>query len=181
MASIKLTGDTSGEITISAPAVAGTNTLTLPAHTGTVMVDGPAFSAYASADQSLSAGVHTKVAFDTELFDTNSNYDTSNYRFTPTVKGYYQVNITLRTTGSALNTRVASIYKNGVQDLAPIISRDGSPTAVVFSSSNLIYMNGTTDYLEIYALLNFSSGTGIIDFFTTSNTSFFQAHLARSA
>ena len=27
MASIKLTGDTSGEITISAPAVAGTNTI----------------------------------------------------------------------------------------------------------------------------------------------------------
>ena len=37
MASIKLTGDTSGEITISAPAVAGTNTLTLPATTGTVL------------------------------------------------------------------------------------------------------------------------------------------------
>ena len=36
MASIKLTGDTSGEITISAPAVAGTNTLTLPAETGTL-------------------------------------------------------------------------------------------------------------------------------------------------
>ena len=36
MASIKLTGDTSGEITISAPAVAGTNTLTLPASTSTI-------------------------------------------------------------------------------------------------------------------------------------------------
>jgi hypothetical protein len=39
MASIKLTGDTSGEITISAPAVAGTNTLTLPAETGSVLTD----------------------------------------------------------------------------------------------------------------------------------------------
>ena len=37
MASIKLQGDTSGELTISAPAVAGTNTLTLPASTGTVI------------------------------------------------------------------------------------------------------------------------------------------------
>jgi hypothetical protein len=36
MASIKLTGDTSGVITVSAPASAGTNTLTLPAATGTV-------------------------------------------------------------------------------------------------------------------------------------------------
>ena len=39
MASLKLTGDTSGVITISAPAVAGTNTLTLPSETGTVALD----------------------------------------------------------------------------------------------------------------------------------------------
>ena len=36
MSSIKLQGDTSGELTISAPAVAGTNTLTLPASSGTL-------------------------------------------------------------------------------------------------------------------------------------------------
>ena len=38
MASIKLQGDTSGELTISAPAVAGTNTLTLPASSGTLAI-----------------------------------------------------------------------------------------------------------------------------------------------
>jgi hypothetical protein len=37
MASIKLAGDTSGEITISAPSVAGTHTLTLPATTANVL------------------------------------------------------------------------------------------------------------------------------------------------
>ncbi len=37
MSSIKLKGSTSGDITLSAPAVAGTNTLTLPAETGTVL------------------------------------------------------------------------------------------------------------------------------------------------
>ena len=36
MASIKLTGDTSGVITVSAPAVSGTNTITMPASTGTM-------------------------------------------------------------------------------------------------------------------------------------------------
>jgi len=36
MANIVLTGDTSGAITVAAPAVAGSNTLTLPASTGTV-------------------------------------------------------------------------------------------------------------------------------------------------
>lgn len=37
MAGIILTGDTSGTITVNAPAVAGTNTLTLPAETGSVI------------------------------------------------------------------------------------------------------------------------------------------------
>jgi len=36
MASIKLTGDTSGVITVSAPAASGTNTITMPAATGTM-------------------------------------------------------------------------------------------------------------------------------------------------
>ena len=40
MADLVLSGNTSGAITISAPSVAGTNTITLPAGTGTVAVQG---------------------------------------------------------------------------------------------------------------------------------------------
>tara|TARA_R110002012_G_scaffold144013_1_gene302210 strand:+ start:75 stop:602 length:528 start_codon:yes stop_codon:yes gene_type:complete len=36
MANLKLSGDTSGVITVAVPAAAGTNTITLPASTGTV-------------------------------------------------------------------------------------------------------------------------------------------------
>ncbi len=39
MASLVLTGDTSGQVTIAAPAVAGTNTLTLQAATATNAVN----------------------------------------------------------------------------------------------------------------------------------------------
>jgi hypothetical protein len=38
MSSIVISGDTSGAVTVAAPAVAGTNTLTLPASTGTVIL-----------------------------------------------------------------------------------------------------------------------------------------------
>jgi hypothetical protein len=38
MSSIFITGDTSGAITLAATAIAGTNTATLPAATGTVLV-----------------------------------------------------------------------------------------------------------------------------------------------
>jgi hypothetical protein len=40
MSSVIISGDTSGAITLSAPAVAGTNTITLPAATGTVVLTG---------------------------------------------------------------------------------------------------------------------------------------------
>ena len=40
MSSVVISGDTSGAITLSAPAVAGTNTITLPASTGTVLTTG---------------------------------------------------------------------------------------------------------------------------------------------
>ena len=39
MSSIVIKGNTSGQIELAAPAVAGTNTLTLPASTGTVLTD----------------------------------------------------------------------------------------------------------------------------------------------
>jgi len=38
MSSVVISGDTSGAITLSAPAIAGTNTITLPAVTGNSLV-----------------------------------------------------------------------------------------------------------------------------------------------
>jgi hypothetical protein len=40
MSSVIISGDTSGSITLAAPAVAGTNTITLPASTGTMLTTG---------------------------------------------------------------------------------------------------------------------------------------------
>jgi len=37
MSSVVISGDTSGQVTLAAPAVAGSNTLTLPAATGNVL------------------------------------------------------------------------------------------------------------------------------------------------
>ena len=39
MSSVVISGDTSGAITLAAPSVAGTNTITLPANTGNMVVD----------------------------------------------------------------------------------------------------------------------------------------------
>jgi hypothetical protein len=50
----------------------------------------PAFLAYRStSNQSISNQTETQCQFQTELFDTDSCYDTSTYRFTPTTAGKY--------------------------------------------------------------------------------------------
>ena len=158
MSSIQINGNTSGSITIEAPAVAGTNTLTLPASTGTLAttadITGPAFSAYSSTTQAMTTATWTKIVFGTELFDTNSNYDTATARFTPTVAGYYQLNATIYTTGT-ITRCFTQLYLNGdaikhLFDITSAINRSGG--------SALMYMNGSTDYLEVYA---FVQGTGL--------------------
>jgi hypothetical protein len=106
---------------------------------------GPAYSAYASANQTPSSSTWTKATFNTEAFDTDSVYDTSTYRFTPNKAGYYQYNFS-QLAPSTGQTYVA-IYKNGNE-----VKTAHSPTAApgILNNSALIYMNGSTDYVECY-------------------------------
>jgi len=153
MSSVVINGDTSGAITVTVPAVAGTNTATFPAATGTVMVSGnmPAFRAYrTTSNQSLTASVWTKVQFNAEDFDTANCFDsTTNYRFTPNVAGYYQINFGVQFLGTAIVA--VAIYKNGsVYGVGTYFE-----TALANSSSNtqdVVYMNGSTDYVEAYVI-----------------------------
>ena len=161
MSSIVISGDTSGAITLSAPAVAGTNTATLPAATGTVMVSGnmPAFSAYSSANQVISSATATKVTLDTEEFDTNSNFASS--RFTPTVAGYYYISGEFFVNSpSNIGYTQARLYKN-TSTLVKIGNYYSGPNISEYSNNcnAVIYMNGTTDYIELFAFVG--SGTTI--------------------
>jgi hypothetical protein len=162
MANLILNGSTSGSITLSSPAVSGTTTLTLPTTSGTVITTGstfagtgPAFSVYLSANQSITTATTTKIAFNTELFDTNSNFDTSTYRFTPTVAGYYNVGLTCSYLGTAVTRFIASIFKNGSEFYRV---SDSNGDVYLGGSSQVIYMNGTTDYIEFYGSV---SGTAV--------------------
>ena len=180
MSSVIISGDTSGAITLSAPAVAGTNTATLPAATGTVMVSGnmPAFSAYNSNSQSVSNASYTKIQFNTKEFDTNSCYDnTTNYRFTPTVAGYYQVNLAIGNgSGNATGYTLGLIYKNGSQFKATLVQPSVNGPACCVSA--IIQMNGSTDYIEGYWYQN--SG-GALNAASGANNTYFQAAMIRNS
>ena len=179
MSSVVISGDTSGAITLAAPSISGTNTATLPAATGTVMVSGnmPAFSAYATASQSIGQVTWTKIQFNAKNFDTNTNYSTTNYRFTPTVAGYYQLNGGCTLTGSATTGGIQIAFVvNGVtyyrgNRLPCVASQDIQ--AVV---SNVFYFNGSTDYVELY-IYQFSAVTLTTD----QNNCYFSGVLTRAS
>jgi hypothetical protein len=150
MASLVLNGNTSGSVTISSPAVSGTTTLTLPVQTGTVMVNGPAFKASSSGTQTISNGTWTKVTLGTVAFDTNSNFSSS--RFTPTVAGYYQINASVRyNTALGANYIETAIYKNGsvYSSVYGFFVTNGYGGAAL---SDVVYLNGSTDYVELYTI-----------------------------
>ena len=185
MSKIALTPNASGTgvFTISSPATNTNRTLTLPDEAGTVLtsatagvpIGGPAFSAYLSVDQTVTASTNTKIQFNTELFDTNSCYDnTTNYRFTPTVAGYYQVCVSLSTTPATTAT-VINIYKNG-SVVQTFITQANNGITCVWNLSHLVYLNGSTDYLEFYGQSNV--GTAFVGGLSNSAV---QAAMLRSA
>lgn len=109
----------------------------------------PAFSAYNNGTQSVSASTDTKIVFDHENFDTNSNYDNAtNYRFTPTVAGYYQFNTNVYVANFAGSWMRLYMMKNGSANTE--FDRTITAGQTTLNGSCILYANGTTDYFEIY-------------------------------
>ena len=168
MTALVINGDTSGSITLQVPAAAGSGTVhTLPAATGTVMVSGnmPAFSAYQSSNQTLTNATWTKIQYQTKEFDTANCFDnTTNYRFTPNVAGYYQINgsIFSNWTGSQFSSYSLSIYKNGSQyKTTQILPSSSSVWYGNVTVQDIVFLNGSTDYIEIYQNVTTGSGTPV--------------------
>jgi hypothetical protein len=136
----------------------------------------PAFSAYSNTNQTITGSTFTKVTLGTEDFDTNSNFASS--RFTPTVAGYYQVNgkMDAQASTGGVTRCISSIFKNGTE------YRRGFDTfltsAFNASVSDIVYLNGTTDYIELYGYIT-TGTTAIIN--SGSTITYFSACLIRGA
>ena len=171
--SIVLQSSGGGSVTVQEPTTASNFTATLPAATGDVMVSGnmPAFSAYQSSAQSVSQNTDTLIQFQTETFDTNNNFASNT--FTPTVAGYYQISSSVRL-GSAGNFRM-QLFKNGVKYA---IGTDVSTSCVSGTISCLVYLNGSTDYVNIYINQNAGNPTTLS---AAATDTWFTGCLVRSA
>jgi hypothetical protein len=134
--------------------------------------NGPAFSAYQNVQQTgISAATATKVTYDAEEFDTNSNFASS--RFTPTVAGYYQIGGSVY--ASSATIMVFWLYKNG--SVYRTFGNTNNANGTCLSGNSLCYANGTTDYFEMYVYLG---GGGSLDV-TNSSRNWFTGALVRAA
>lgn len=183
MSSLITKGNASGtgSVTLESPNTNSDFTISLPASAGTAMVSGnmPTFSAQTSTNRTITSGVWTKMQLNTENWDTANCYDNAtNYRFTPNVAGYYQVNINVdsgASTGAA--QAVVSIYKNG--SIHRVGNNTGTSAGSAYGSSvsAIVYLNGTTDYIEAYAYIG-STTTSVI---ANSTGTYFDGILVRAA
>ena len=185
MSQVKVSGNASGTgiFEIAAPNSNTNRTLTLPDNTGTLVSTGstfagtgPAFTAAGSSTQTFGATTWTKIVFQTETYDTNSCYDNAtNYRFTPTVAGYYQMNLSMSAndTGAGGVLLYTAFYKNGVSFTA-LSNRDDNGQPRNMSQSVIIYCNGSTDYIEVYGYT--SGGT-----FGAGSARYFSGAMVRAA
>jgi hypothetical protein len=153
-------------------------TVTQPELAAGVAGTGPAFRAYKNTAQAVSDAVVTKVTFTTEVFDTANAYDAANSKFQPTVAGYYQIIANVYgSSGAALSYNYIQIFKNGVADTGVVLAPYQGATAIG-PATTLTYLNGSTDYVEIYAAL---AGTGALNLIGGANFTFFSAALVRGA
>ena len=117
----------------------------------------PAFEAELSANQSVSNNTWTKVAFNTEIFDTDSSYNNSTYRFQPQTAGKYML-YTVITHGFNNNTGMSGRvqrYKNGstMRRTSQLnVYNDAEFTSTAITLSLVVDLNGSSDYMEIFAL-----------------------------
>lgn len=125
--------------------------LSNPYTSGSISAVYPKFRAYLSSNQTITSLTWTKVQCNTKVFDTPAYYDaTTNYRYTPSVAGYYSVVGTVNCTVGTPTRLEAGIRKNGTPDAAfgnfPLIAITGS----IFQVVDILYLNGSTDYIELW-------------------------------
>ena len=141
-----------------------------------VATTGPSFSAYNSSSITVTGGnAWTKMALQTEEWDTANCFDsTTNYRFTPNVAGYYQFSGSIQLTNNIV--LCVSLYKNGGEYRRGCYTY---PSTVNGSCvAGMIYLNGSTDYVELYA---YNGSAGSVSSQTGAAYTFLTGFLARSA
>ena len=114
---------------------------------GSTMKNTPAFLAYNSSGQTISNNTATIVTLNAEVFDSDGKFNTSDYKFTPTVAGkYFLFGQARLNTDVNFNTFEVAIYLNGSTEIARATGVYGHYDA--FHTSNIADLDAD-DYIQL--------------------------------
>ena len=140
--------------TATAMTVSGATTLTGTTTLASGQNMTPAFAAEDAGDQSIPNTTNTKLTFDTEYYDSDGTWDTSNSRWTPGIAGKYCINTTVyMQLGVDAKYVSLSLYKNG--SYVETLARQHTGVADdVQVNGNISFVATASDYYEIYIYQN---------------------------
>ena len=167
MSSIVINGDTSGAVTLAAPLVAGTNTITLPAQTGTLETLGVGTAVASTSGTAIDfTGIPSWAKRITVMFNGVSTNGTSSYQVqigngsvitTGYASGAYNGGGGTATTGFLIAAGAATLIFSGTMTLLNVSSniwvsastlvRTNDGVASIGSGS--ITLSGTLDRVRI--------------------------------
>ena len=122
----------------------------------TFLLNRPIFYGYQGAGQSLTSGSASAITIDTNSIDTYNGHSTTTNpsRYTAQQAGYYKVWGVACVNGATSQTYIAAfIAKNGAETAGSrgMLPANSSHTYSVTTSPVILYLNGTTDYVELWA------------------------------
>jgi len=126
----------------------------------------PSFRVQPSASQNVGSASFTKLNYNTEIWDTDSAYDTSAYRFTvPSGKAgkyFMSASVGIRN-ASSINVIDIAFYVNGSQDRTFRRYHQSSGTSNQYQASVLsaTLQLAASDYVELYMYQNVGSNVEV--------------------
>lgn len=118
------------------------------------------FSVSRAAAAATGSGAFAKIVWDTEAFDTNSNFATGTY--TAPVAGFYQFNAYINVIAGTTN--IISLYKNGAE-----FRRGGQISTAGGISVSVLVELAATNTVDIYAFGNAANSLDVtagLNYFT---------------
>jgi hypothetical protein len=167
----------SGE-TVTVPSGATiTNSGTATGFTTAGEANDPSFHAYNPQNGSIASGTDVVVSNNTELLDSSAAYDTSTYKFTPQVAGYYFLysNVRYQSSTTDFDRINLVITKNGS---AALHARNNNKDYSTVCVSGIVQANGSSDYFQ---MTSYQNSGGSISITTAAENTYFGGFLIKKS
>lgn len=130
-----------------------------------------------SANQSISANTDVIIQF-VDDFDPQNWWNSSTYQLTPTIAGYYNifVGVWLDNPGVTNNQANIQVRKNG-NSFVIVQNPLNNVTGQAFEASKIVYLNGTTDYIEFTIFQGSTGSVNILQGTANGSGTWFSASL----